>query len=292
MRILVTGGSGFIGRNLVEYLSKTHSVLAPSHGELELIDENAVRAYLRRHRFDSVIHSAVRPGHRNAKDPSKQLFINLRMFHNILRNRHSFGKMLFLSSGAVYDVSKPMGKVKEEDFDTYVPSDEHGFSKYVIAKGIENLENVKELRVFGIFGKYEDYAIRFISNAICKALFGLPITLRQDRLFDYLYIDDLMPVIDYFLVSSGKYKAYNVTPDSAVGLLELAGKVRKIAEKDVPITVGAPGRGLEYSGNNGRLREEISSLKFTPLDEAIRRLYDWYSDNKDSIDKSQLLVDK
>ena len=292
MKLMVTGGSGFIGRNLIEYLSKSHSVYFPTHAELELTDENAVRAYFDLHKFDAVIHSAVRPGHRNAKDPSKQLFINLRMFHNILRNRHSFGKLIFLSSGAVYDVSKPMQKVREDDFDTYVPSDEHGFSKYIIAKNVENLDNVVELRIFGIFGKYEDYAIRFISNAICKALFDLPITLRQDRMFDYLYIDDLMPVIDYFLAAAGKYKAYNVTPDSAVGLFELAGKVRRIAEKDVPITVGTPGRGLEYSGNNGRLREEISSLKFTPIDAAIRSLYDWYLDNKGSIDKSQLLVDK
>jgi len=292
MKIFVTGGSGFIGRNLIEYLGKSHSVYSPTHAELELTEENAVRAYFNLHKFDVVVHSAVRPGHRNAKDPSRQLYINLRMFHNLLRNKDSFGRMLFLSSGAVYDVSRPMVKVKEADFDTYVPSDEHGFSKYIIAKEIENLDNVTELRLFGIFGKYEDYAIRFISNSICKALFGLPITLRQDRLFDYLYIDDLMPIIDYFLAAPGKYTAYNVTPDSAAGLLELAGKVRKIVDKDVPIIVGTPGRGLEYSGNNCRLREEISGLKFTPVDAAIRRLYAWYSDNKSSIDKNQLLVDK
>lgn len=292
MKLMVTGGSGFIGRNLIEYLSKSHSVHFPTHAELELTDENAVRAYFNLHKFDAVIHSAVRPGHRNAKDPSKQLFINLRMFHNILRNRHSFGKMLFLSSGAVYDVSKPMMKVREDDFDTYVPSDEHGFSKYVIAKSVENLDNVVELRIFGIFGKYEDYAIRFISNAICKALFDLPITLRQDRMFDYLYIDDLMPVIDYFLNAGGRYRAYNVTPDAAVSLLGLAEKIRTLSGKNVPIRVGSPGSGLEYSGNNARLRQEIPDLKFTAIDPALRRLYDWYENNKAAIDKNLLLVDK
>ncbi len=292
MKIVVTGGSGFIGRNLIEYLSKSHSVYFPTHAELELTDENAVRAYFNLHKFDAVIHSAVRPGHRNSKDPSKQLFINLRMFHNILRNRSSFGKMIFLSSGAVYGTSQNLAKIKEDDFGMYMPKDEGGFSKYIIAKEIENLDNVTELRIFGIFGKYEDYAIRFISNAICKALFGLPITLRQDRLLDYLYIDDLMPVIDYFLTSSGKYKAYNVTPDSAVGLLELAGKVRKIAEKAVPITVGTSGRGLEYSGNNARLRGEIKNIQFTSIDTAIQKLYYWYSYNVSALNRSFLLSDK
>jgi GDP-L-fucose synthase len=292
MKIIVTGGSGFIGRNLIEYLSKSHTVYFPTHTELELIDDKAVRAYFNLHKFDVVIHSAVRPGHRNSKDPSRQLYINLRMFHNLLRNKDSFGRMLFLSSGAVYGTSRSLVKIKEDDFDMYMPKDEGGFSKYIISKEIENLDNVTELRVFGIFGKYEDYAIRFISNAICKALFGLPITLRQDRLFDYLYIDDLMPVIDYFLAAGGKYKAYNVTPDSAVGLLELAGKVRKVAAKDVPIIVATPGRGLEYSGNNARLRGAIKNIQFTSIDTAIQKLYDWYSYNVSSLNRAFLLSDK
>ncbi len=58
-----------------------------------------------------------------------------------------------------------------------------------------------ELRLFGVFGPHEDYAIRFISNAICKALFGLPITLRQNRTFSYLFIDDLGPIVERFLTA-------------------------------------------------------------------------------------------
>jgi len=292
MKILITGGSGFIGRNLLEHLNKTHNVYSPTHSELELIDENAVRAYFDRQKFDAVIHGAVRPGHRNAKDPSKQLFINLRMLHNILRNRDSFGKMIFLSSGAVYDPSRNLAKVKEDDFDTYVPEDEGGFSKYVIAKEIENLDNVIELRIFGIFGRYEDYAIRFISNAICKTLFDLPITLRKDRLFDYLYIDDLMPVMDNFLVTNGQYKSYNITPDSQVSLLTLAEKISKLSGKNIPIKVAQGGMGLEYSGDNSRLRAEIKNIRFTPIDITLQKLYDWYSCNVASLDRSLLLSDK
>ena len=61
-----------------------------------------------------------------------------------------------------------------------MPDDEHGFSRYVIAGLRPRDERVVELRPFGVFGPYEDYAIRFISNAICKTLFDLPVTLRQD----------------------------------------------------------------------------------------------------------------
>ena len=288
----LTGGSGFIGRNLIEGLSGRYTIIAPSHKELELTDAPAVADFFKKYRFDAVIHSAARPGHRNAKDPASQLNINLRMFFNILRNRDKFGKLIFLSSGAVYDVSRPMIKVKEEDFGKAVPVDEHGFSKYIIAKHIEQLENVVELRIFGIFGKYEDYAIRFISNAICKTLFDLPITLRQNRKFDYLFVDDLIPIVEHFIVNKGKYKAYNVTPDSSAGLLEAAEKVKAISGKNLPIKVGRDGLGLEYSGDNARLKREIAGLEFTPLDEAIRKLYTWYKENQGPLDKSLLLFDK
>ena len=251
-----------------------------------------VERFFSRHKLDVVIHSAVRPGHRNAMDPSKQLFVNTRMFFNLVRQADHFGKMIFLGSGAVYDVRQPLVKVGEEFFDTHVPADEHGFSKYVIAKYAEMSDNFVKLRLFGVFGKHEDYAIRFISNAICKSLYDLPITIRQNRRFDYLYIDDLIPVIDHFIHCKGSHTAYNVTPDAAVELLTIAEMVRARSGKDIPIVVGQPDEGLEYSGSNDRLRSEIADLALTPLPEAIDRLYSWYEKNQSLISREKLLVDK
>lgn len=292
MKIFLTGGSGFIGRNLVEYLKPKYQVFAPAHKELELLNESVVREYFNRHKFDIVIHGAVRPGHRNAKDPSGQLYQNLRMFFNIIRNKDSFRKMIFLSSGAVYDVSRPLVRVKEEDFGACIPADEHGFSKYIIAKYIEGSDDIVELRIFGIFGKYEDYSIRFISNAISKAIFGLPITIRQNRKLDYIYIDDLIPVVEYFMAHDSKHKVYNVTPDQSIELVSLAEKVKKISGKDLPILINSHGMGPEYSGDNCRLKNEIANLKLTPIDTAIEKIYRWYSDNISSLNKKLLLADK
>ena len=290
--VLITGGSGFIGRNLVEHYTATREVFAPRHAQLDLLDEDAVRAYLTAHDVDVVIHSATKPGHRNASDPTGLVYANTRMFFNLARCSDLYRRMVFLGSGAVYDMRYYLPKMPETYFDAHVPTDEHGYSKYVTAKYIERAEAITELRIFGIFGKYEDYAIRFISNAVCKALFDLPITLRQDRKFDYLWIDDLPQVVDRFLAASGAYRAYNVTPDASIGLLELAEKVRAISGKDVPIVVGAPGVGLEYSGDNARLRAEMPELPLTPVDQAIERLYAWYSDHRSEIDRDALLVDK
>ena len=290
--IFITGGSGFVGRNIAEYFGDKAEVLAPTHQELELLDEAAVRAYVDRHNFDVVIHSAVRPGHRNAKDPSGQLDHNCRMFFNLARNADRFKKLIFLNSGAVYDQRFYQPKMKETYFDAHVPLDELGFSKYLIAKYCEKLDNVVELRIFGVFGKYEDYAIRFISNMIAKALFDLPLTMKQNRKFDYLYIDDLMPVLEHFINNKCEFKAYNVTPDRSVELFSLAEKVRQISGRDLPIKVAQTGLGVEYSGDSSRLRQEIKTLQFTSIDEAIGKLYAWYLDNKSSLNKDLLLHDK
>jgi nucleoside-diphosphate-sugar epimerase len=292
VKILVTGGSGFIGKNIAEAFATEHNVLAPSHNELDLTDDAAVREYLRSHPIDIIIHSATKPGHRNAPDPTHLIYNNTRMYFNLVRNADCFGRMIFLSSGAVYDLRHCRPKMVEEYFDSHVPADDHGFSKYICVKHMELLDNITELRLFGVFGKYEDYAIRFISNAICKTLFDLPITLRQNRYFDYLYIDDLMPVLDYFIFHKGSHKSYNITPNHVIGLKELAEKVKVISGKDLPIFIAQDGMGVEYSGNNGRLRKEIPTLSFTPIDSAIKRLYSWYEENRHMLVKEALLVDK
>lgn len=292
MKIFITGGSGFIGRNLIEYLSQKHEIFAPTHKELDLLDEVAVAEFFRQHYFDVVIHGAVRPGHRNANDPTGQLFHNSRMFFNIVRNTDRFRKMIFLSSGLVYDMRYYIPKMKENYFDKHVPGDEGGFSKYISAKYIERMENIVELRVFGIFGKNEDYSIRFISNAICKTLFDLPITIKQNRRFDYIGIDDLMPIIDHFVQSNSNYRAYNVTPDKSIDLYNLAEKVKMISDKQLPIVVMQPGMGVEYSGDNSRLRMEIPQLDFIHIDDSITQLYEWYSKNINLINREYLLYDK
>jgi nucleoside-diphosphate-sugar epimerase len=292
MRILLTGGSGFIGRNIREAYAGRHEMVAPDHRELDLTDAASVREFFRGERFDAVIHAATRPGHRNAVDPSNLVYHNTRMYFNLVRNADRFGRLLFLGSGAVYDMEHYLPKMTEEYFDTHVPVDEHGYSKYVCARHMELMPEVTELRLFGVFGRYEDYAIRFISNAICKTLFDLPITIRQNRRFDYLYIDDLMPVLDHFLVHGGGHNAYNVTPDAAVDLLTIAGMVRDRSGRDLPILVSREGMGPEYSGDNARLRREMPDLAFTPLATAIDRLYSWYADNITRLDRQLLLVDR
>ncbi len=294
MKILLTGGSGFIGRNILDSdLAKKHQIMAPRHTELDLVDDEAVEKFFVKNRFDVVINAAIKPGHRNAKDATNLFYTDCRMFFNLMKHSLRYGKLINLSSGCVYDMQRQnLNKVGEESFGEKIPVDEHGLFRYISGSFIEKMDRAVDLRIFSIFGKYEDYTIRFISNMICKALFDLPLTMKQNRKFDFLFVDDLMPVLEYFIENEPHFKSYNVTPDSALDLYEVAEKVKRFSGKDLPIIVAKEGKGLDYSGSNDRLRREISNLKLTNIDDAINKLYDWYSNNKKLINKDFLLFDK
>lgn len=293
-KILLTGGSGFIGKNILESdLAVKYELIAPRHKELDLADTESVDRFFSNHKIDYVIHAAVKPGHRNAPDLSNLFLTNTRMFFNLERHSSDYEKMIVIGSGAIYDGTKYRPKMSEEEWLKYIPQDEHGYCKYVCEKVIQNSRNIYDLRVFGIFGKYEDYAIRFISNAICKAIFDLPITIRQNRKFDYIYVNDLIPVLDWFIQHTPLHHSYNITPDESISLLDLAKIVRKVADKnELPIQIAQDGDGLEYSGENSLIKAEYSAYAMRPIEESVQQLYSWYCENKDKIDINNLLVDK
>ena len=234
----------------------------------------------------------MKPCHRNAKDLSNLFYTNTRMFFNLERHKHEYEKMLVLGSGAIYDVRHYRPKMREEEWTVYIPSDEHGYCKYVCEKVIESSTNIYDLRIFGIYGKYEDYAIRFISNAICKTLFDLPITIKQNRKFDYLYVNDLMPVLDWFVGNVPQYHSYNITPDTSISLLDLALIVKDISGKDLPVHINQDGLGLEYSGDNVRLKNEYTDLRYTSIYAGVKELYSWYESHMEQLDRNLLLTDK
>ena len=292
-KILITGGSGFIGKNIAEsYLKDKYELFVPLRSELDCSDDESVKNYFARHYFDVIIHSAGKPGHRNAKEVNTLLYTNSRMLFNFLTQRHRWGKILHTGSGAAYDMRHYYPKMKESYFGTHVPADDYGYNKHIYGRILPLIDEAYDLRIFGVFGKYEDYSIRFISNAICKAIHGLPITLRQNRNFDYLYINDLMPILEYFIEHSPVERSFNLTPDHSAGLTELAGIVKNISRKPLDIIVAQEGMGVAYSGDNALLKAEIKNLSLTPMEQSIAELYDWYGKNTANINKELLLVDK
>lgn len=291
-KILLTGGNGFIGKNIQEsFLAEKYEITAPRSFELNLIDTDCVDEYFKDKTFDVVLHAGCKPGHRNAKDPTNLFYSNLRMFENLERHKDKFGKLINFGSGAIYDISKNNSNVKEEDIFKNMGKDDHSFCKYVEHKLIENLDNFIDLNIFGIFGKYEDWEIRFISNAICKAMYGFDITLRQNRRFSYLFVEDLMPILEYFIENKPKYNSYNIVPPEPVELVQIAELVKKVSGNDISIKVANDGYGLDYYGDNSRLISEVD-CKFTKMEDSIKMLFAYYESRKEIIKKELLLTDK
>ncbi len=291
MKLLITGGSGFIGRNLSTDLGRRHQVTAPSRAQLNLLDEDEVRSFLLANQFDVVIHAATQRSNRKLGTSGDLLDHNCRMFFNLARNHGQFGKMLFLSSGAVYDRRHSMPLMPEDYFDAHVPADDYGFSKYVCAKHIDSLRNVYELRLFAVFGPHEDWQVRFISNACCRALWDLPVVIRQNVYFDFLDVADLARMLEWFLDHQPRERQYNVCSGRALDLETLAGKVIAASGKRLEAIVKNEGLGREYSGDNSRLMTELNGFRLTDIDESIAALYRWYVACKESIDPKLLHFD-
>lgn len=283
-RVFITGASGFIGKNLKEYLSPKHKVFAPTHQQLELLNQSAVENFILRKSIDVVIHGAIIGGGKEDTALKNVASKNLRMFFNIVRNSKHVEKILYCGSGLEYDKSKPIVDVTENDFDQSVPPDDYGLYKYIAAKYIERSENIYDLVVFGIYGKYEGYLYKFISNAIVKNLIGMPIVIAQNVFFHYLYIDDFCRITNFFIRKKLEYKRYNIVPDRKIDLVTIARIINDISDNKSEIIVLNKNLNNEYTASNKRLRSEIKNVTFTDHKESIKKLYRWYKKNLKTID--------
>jgi GDP-L-fucose synthase len=282
--ILITGSSGFIGKNIVCHLKDKYTLLTPTHKDLDLLLQSDVNHYFALYDIDTVIHCANFGGTRKIQAKGDVLDKNLRIFFNIAENKDHFVKLIHLGSGAEYNKSRALQNISENEFGENIPLDEYGFSKYIISKYIEKTENMYCLRLFGIFGKYEDYDFKFISNAIVKNLLHMPITIRQNANFSWIYIDDFLNILDYFLTHTPKKSIYNITPPSTTDLISIAHLINSHSDFKSEICVENKGFNLEYSGNNAQLMKEIGDVTFTPMNSAIKDLIEYYKTILPTID--------
>lgn len=292
--ILITGASGFIGKNLAEYLyhkkRQQYSVFTPPHTELDLLDSEKVEAYLVRNGINIIVHAANVGG--TVKSQIQDVLNkNLRMFFNLARCRKYLTKMILLGSGAEYDKKSMPPRAKESDFDRFIPSDDYGFSKYVMSKYIEQTEGMINLRMFGVFGRNEDYEYRFISNAIIKNLLKLPIIIRQNVFYDYIYVDDCVRMIEWFIENQADEKFYNLCSGSTIDLYTLAVKVNRIGNYKSNIIILNEGLNTEYSADNSRLMEQIPGFTITPIDVSLQVLYEYYESIIDKVDRDRIRKD-
>ncbi len=290
-KIFVTGAGGFIARNVVEQLGSKYSFISPTHLQLDLEKDAEVERFFKKEGpFDVILHCANVGGTRRNIDGGEIVAKNLRMFFNLARNKKYFGKMINLGSGAEYGKDRPIVKIREGDFDKKVPTDYYGFAKYICAKYIiDSGQKMINLRLFGVWGKYEDWRTRFISNAIVRSIFKLPIVINQNVTFDYSHVDDLVKIVDYLVGNSTKLRVYNVGRGAQIDLVSIANKINSFSYKKSQIKIIKKGFANEYTCNNQLLMNELDDFKFTDFDRSLSNLYAWYKDNIGSLTKAVIL---
>lgn len=106
-KILLTGGGGMVGRNLLEHPAiGEFDILAPRSSELDLRDFGAVQAYLQKNQPDMVVHAAGKVGgiQANMREPVGFLMDNLDMGRNIVWAAHQAGvkRLINLGSSCMY----------------------------------------------------------------------------------------------------------------------------------------------------------------------------------------------
>ena len=268
--ILLTGSGGFIGKHLKNFLSKKFNLFTPRSFQLNLLDKNALSDYAKENKIDLIIHSAS-CGVRISPDATVEEVSkpNIEMFKNLADLNLP---MITFGSGAEYDKSRPLHKIKEENFGENIPQDPYGYSKYAISKEIEKRENILNLRIFGIYGVGEDKS-RVTSCIINDNLGKGPIMLNQNVIFDFIWIEDFCKIVEFFVENPPKEKFVNVAPTESIEIVELAKIINDLSDFKSEIIVKKEGLNKEYTGDNSKLLKLMPDLQFTSYKDGMKKFY-------------------
>ena len=272
--ILITGANGFIGSNLKEYFQREYNILSPRSLELDCTNSEQIKNYFEKNNIDFIIHCATVGGIRGIEDEPTTLEKNIRMVENILSYKKEETRVILFGSGAMYDKSRSLKKVKEEEIGLIEPSDLYGKSKMLISQKVKNRKDCVCLNIFGCFGKNEKCS-RFPTYAITQNFKKEDIIINQNVVFDYLYIEDLTKIVDYFLQNQPINNILNVTPKESISLLEIANIINEISNYKSNITIKNQNIGNEYTGDNSRLLKEFPNFKFTTYEQSLKAFYNF-----------------
>ena len=245
LKILVTGGAGFIGRYLVDFLQNQHEItiydnLSNSTKEsiIPLIEKgvyfvqgdileynNLVKSCVG---FDLVIHLAAKSDvAESVINPEITNEVNVIGTENILKccAENKIKKLIFASSAAVYgDCNLVISETTNKN-----PMSPYGKSKLLAEQEIENFSkdydlDAISLRLFNVYGS-EDNQLGVISKFIKNISNGKPIVINGDgkQTRDFVSINDVIEAFECAIqkIDGKKGDAYNVASGNSISIKEL-----------------------------------------------------------------------
>jgi nucleoside-diphosphate-sugar epimerase len=232
MKILITGGNGFIAKSLYAGLKPLHEVVAITRQDFDLTAFQAMNQFFEGQYFDVVIHCAVQGGSRLKQDSFQDMDANLVMYYNLLQHKSHYGKLIHFGSGA--------------EFAT--PESPYGLSKRIIAKSISETPSFYNLRIYNVFGPTE-LPTRFIRNSIQQYINHQPIIIHQDKFMDFFYINDLIALVNHYINNDNSPKETNCSYNEVWTLSKIASFINTLSSHQVDIQTQQPGQGKGYHYN-------------------------------------------
>jgi len=305
MRILVTGGAGFIGSHLVEALTargdrvrvlddfstgrrQNLATILPEH--LELIEgdvRDATTAVAAAQDMDAIVHlAAVASVQASVDDPPRTHAVNFLGTLNMLEaaRKQRVGRFLLASSAAVYgdNPELPLGEdARLQPLTPYAAdklASEHYLDFYHRCFGLQTCA----FRFFNIYGPRQDPTSPY-SGVI--SIFAKRIQAGQELVIygdgaqsrDFVFVADLVRVLVQALdLQTLPARPVNIGTGRAVTLNELVTTLGTLARKTIPVTYAAPRNGdIRHSlAAIDRLKSCFGLSPSVPLKDGLQTLLD------------------
>ena len=298
-RILITGGTGFFGKSMLDYrlrheMQIDEEWIVVSRNPIEFLNGCPQFAHMPGVRFvvgdvlqgsvlagdenmggvDAIIHAAAVLDPSAPEDMILSAAIDGTRHVISLARKVGCNKILFTSSGAVYgQCSLPAC-----ESDECIPDTPYGRGKLAAERLlVESGLDIKLARCFSFVGPHLNRRIYYaIGNFMQNCIDGRSIVINGDGtpLRSYLYADDLVEWLFAILERGENGRPYNVGSDRAVSIRELAETVRTVLGSKSEIVVkGAPVPGAKpsvYVPNIDRARNELGLEVKVALEDSIR----------------------
>lgn len=296
MKILVTGGAGYIGSHMVRMLDALgHAVVtfddlstgfrdAVLGGELvrdSLHDKLALKALFGSHQFDAVVHFAgsIAVGE-SVRDPAKYYQNNLAGTLNLFdaMREHGVNKVVFSSTAAIFGVPQ---YVPIDEAHPQAPINPYGMTKWVTERILRDYDAAYGLRSVAlryfnaagaapdaVLGERHDPETHLIPLALRAAKGELPEltvfgtdydTPDGTCIRDYIHIVDLCDahvLALQHLMSGGESRAYNLGNGQGYSVKEVIHVAERVSGKRVPVI-----HGPRRAGDPPRLVADASLIR-------------------------------
>ena len=296
MKVLVTGGAGFIGSHVVDKLAAAgHEprildlVPSPWHAEGEidtaladLADRDAVRTAVEG--CDAIVHlAAMADVYQVVEDPDRTDAVNVGGTFNLLEaaREAQVQRLVYASTIWVYG-NAPGPEPHDEDTPLVLPPHLYTATKLAGEMYCRSYDVLYGLPTtilrFGIPYGPRARPAAVVPAFIAKAQAGTPLTIAGDgsATRQFVYVEDLAEGVVAALAPEAAGRVYNLVGDELVSVREIADTVRELVA-DVPVEHG-PDRPVDLvfgRADSARAASELGWRARTSFADGVRRYVDW-----------------